>query len=87
MLLGLGSSPPASEKQLKLLRDKRIYYDAGITKGEAAEILSQTLDEGVTEKQIYLIRKCKLHSAPELLTKKEAMQLISDYKNGLVKVG
>ena len=80
-------SEPATEKQIRLLRDKGIYYDADITKGEACELLSRTLDEEATEKQIWLIRKCKLHNAPELLTKKEAIQLISDYKNGLVKAG
>ena len=69
------------------MQDKGIYYDADITKGEAAEILSQIMNEEATEKQIWFIRRYGLHSAPELLSKKEAIQLISDYKNGLVKVG
>ena len=71
----------ATEKQKKLLRDKGMYVKAGLTKGEAADLLGQIIPAGATEKQLWYIRHYGLHSNPELLTKKEACELISQYKN------
>ena len=74
----------ATEKQIKLLQDKGMYVKAGLTKGEAADLLGQVMSVGATEKQIWYIKNYGIHSNPELLTKKEAQQLISLYKSRAV---
>ncbi len=73
-------SEMATPKQLQTLLRMGIKYWPSITKGEAAELLGQALNVGATEKQIWYIKAHKLHEAPELLTKKQAIQIISEYK-------
>ena len=68
-----------TEKQIRAMISMGIPYRAGMTKGEASELLSQAWDVGATDKQIYVIKKYGLHKAPELLTKKQARQIIGDY--------
>ena len=75
----LWRSDEPTEKQIKALIAMGIPYKAGITKGEAAELLGQAWDVGATDKQIYVIKKYGLHNAPELLTKKQARQIIGEY--------
>ena len=75
----LWRSDEPTEKQIKALIAMGIPYRAGMTKGEAAELLGQAWDVGATDKQIYVIKKYGLHNAPELLTKKQARQIIGDY--------
>ena len=71
---------PATEKQIKTLLKLGITFQEGITKGEAAQKISEVMDTTATKKQIWYIKTHKLHSFPELLTKREAMQIISNYK-------
>lgn len=70
----------ATEKQINLLRKKGIPFRPSITKGEAADLLSSVMNVGATEKQILFIKYHDLHDAPELLTKREAMEIIRQYK-------
>ena len=70
----------ATEKQINLLRSMGISFRPSITKGEAADLLSSVLNVGATEKQILFINYHGLHDAPELLTKREAMEIIRQYK-------
>ena len=75
----LWRSDEPTEKQIKALIAMGIPYRAGMTKGEAAELLGQAWDAGATDKQIYVIKKYGLHNAPELLTKKQARQIIGEF--------
>ena len=68
-----------TQKQLLALLSMGIAYRPGMTRGEASELLSQAWDVGATDKQIFVIKKYGLHNAPELLTKKQARQIISEY--------
>ena len=70
----------ATEKQIYLLRKNGVPFRPSITKGEAAELLSRVFNVGATEKQIWFIKNYGLHDNPELLTKREAMQIIRQYK-------
>ena len=72
-------SDMATDKQIKTMISMGIPYREGMTKGEASELLGQALGVGATDKQIYVIKKYGLHKAPELLTKKQATQIISEY--------
>lgn len=73
-------SEMATMKQLQALLRMGIKYRPDITKGEAAELLGQAWDIGATDNQIWYITKYKLHETPELLTKKQAMQIIHNHK-------
>ena len=75
----LWRSDEPTQKQILAMVRMGIPYRAGMTKGEAAELLGQAWDAGATDKQIYVIKKYKLHNAPELLTKRQARQIISEY--------
>ena len=68
-----------TEKQIKAMAAIGIQFRPSITRGEAAELLGQAWDVGATDKQIYVIKKYGLHEAPELLTKKQAREIISVY--------
>ena len=70
----------ATEKQIYLLRKNGVPFRPSITKGEAAELLSRVFNVGATEKQVWFIKNYGLHDNPELLTKREAMQIIRQYK-------
>jgi superfamily II DNA or RNA helicase len=72
---------PASEKQIALLERLGLFYCAGITKGEAAQMIDEAMNVPVTDRQRYFIQYHGLHINPAVLTKKEAGVLISQYKN------
>jgi hypothetical protein len=72
---------PASEKQLSLLERFGFSYYAGITKGEAAQLIDKAMNAPATARQRYFIQCHRLHVNPLVLTKKEANMLISQYKN------
>lgn len=74
---------PATEKQKNALRNMGVSFPEEISKGEAAEIMSRVMNAGATEKQIWYIRHYGLHDSPELLSKREAMKIIGDFKNGV----
>lgn len=79
-------SAPATEKQLQVLRGRKVVFWEGITKGEASDLIDRTnKKDGATEKQIKFIKDYGLHGAPELLTKYEAMKIIKAYYDGLEK--
>ena len=71
-----------TEKQIRSLIAMGIQFRPSITRGEASELLSQAWDIGATDRQIYTIKKYRLHEAPELLTKKQAREIISVYYAG-----
>ena len=71
---------PATEKQINALRRMGIQFGEAISKGEAAKILDQKLSALATSAQAWFIKKHRLHSHPELLTKYEAGKLIGKYK-------
>ncbi len=71
---------PATEKQLNALRVMGINFQLCITKGEASDILNRAMNTEATEKQKWFIRTHNLHSNPELLSKREASRIISEYK-------
>ena len=72
---------PATDKQLNMLRMRNIAYSEGITKGEASDILGGIMaEERATSKQVWFIKQNHLHNSPELLTKQEAIKIISEYK-------
>ncbi len=77
----------ATEKQRNALLRMGLTFRPSITKGEAAELMSEVMSAGATEKQIWFIKHYGLHSAPELLTKNEAHRIIKDYKERLIKAG
>ncbi len=83
MKSALWRSEMATMKQLQALLRMGIKFRPNITKGEAAELLSQAWDIGATDKQIWYIETHKLHETPELLTKKQAMQIIHAHKRKL----
>ena len=77
-------SAPATEKQLAALNRMSIPAWTGITKGEAHDLMNNAFNrESATEKQIRYIQYHDLHPAPELLTKREAMKVIQQYKDKL----
>ena len=55
---------------------------ARVTKGEAAELIDQAMNEPVTQKQLWFIERRGLHDNPTILTKREASMLISQAKSG-----
>ena len=71
---------PATEKQVNALRRMGVSVDDGMTKGEASELLTQTLGAAATNSQRWFISRHGLHAHPELLTKGEAGRLIGAYK-------
>ena len=71
---------PASDTQITWLQKKGIPYTANISKGEANDLLAPVFNERATEKQLKVIRANNLHEYPEILTKKEATQLIREFK-------
>ena len=77
----------ATDKQKDTLRGMGIYFNADITKGEAAELLSKVFNAGATDKQIWTIRAHRLHDDPELLTKREAQQIIKQYYERIGRAG
>ena len=72
---------PASEKQKAAMRNMGISFHAGISKGEAYDLMSRVINVEATDKQKWFIRTYGLHDSPELLSKREAYQLIRDYKS------
>ena len=77
----------ATDKQKETLRNMGIYFSADITKGEAAELLSKVFNAQATEKQIWTIKAHRLHDEPELLTKREAQQIIKQYYERIGRAG
>ncbi len=73
-------SDPASAKQKNLMRSMGIFFREDISKGEAQVLISRAINTGATEKQIWYIKRYRLHDSPELLSKREASQIISSYK-------
>lgn len=71
---------PATDKQKNLLHSLGISFESDISKGEAQKLIGQALNVGATEKQIWFIKHYKLHSSPELLSKREATQIIKNFK-------
>ena len=70
-----------SEAQINYLSKFHIPFDGNITKGEASELIAQhQAQEKPTERQIWFIRQNELHKRPEDLTKYEASQIISKFK-------
>ena len=77
---------PASQKQLDSMRRMNIPAWAGITKGEAYDIMNRAFSrDTATDKQIWYIKAYNLHKAPELLTKYEAFKLIKAHKEELAR--
>ena len=70
----------ATEKQISALRQMGVNIKDGLTRGEAADLLSNKLGEGATDKQIWYIRRYRLHQNPEILTKQTAQKLIRKHK-------
>ena len=72
---------PATSKQLSTMRSMNIPTWAGITKGEAYDIMNRAFSrEAATDKQIWYIKAHGLHKVPELLTKHEAYRIIKKHK-------
>jgi hypothetical protein len=76
---------PASDKQLAILKKKKIPHKQEITSGEASTMLSEYFQkrdiwkkEKATSAQIYLLKMNGIDVSPEL-TKGEAMKLLRKY--------
>lgn len=72
---------PATDRQIDTLRKNGVYFRPGISRGEACDLLGSIMNTGATDKQLWFIRRYRLHDSPELLTKSEASKLIKDYKS------
>ena len=72
---------PASEKQKAAMRNMGISFPDSISKGEAYDLMSGVINVEATDKQKWFIRTHGLHDSPELLSKREAYQIIRDYKS------
>jgi hypothetical protein len=72
---------PASEKQINLMKRIGIAYSPEITKGEAARLIDEVMNQPATDRQLFFIQTHGLHAAPSFLTKKEARNLIAQYKS------
>jgi superfamily II DNA or RNA helicase len=72
----------ASEKQLQLLDNLRLPHNPVISKGEAANLLNQYFNQPATAKQLWYLNFHNLHPFPEVLSKKEAGQIIQKSKEG-----
>ena len=71
---------PATDKQKDLLRNLGISFELDISKGEAQRLIGQAINVGATEKQVWFIKHYGLHKSPELLSKREATQIIKNFK-------
>lgn len=71
---------PASEKQIKLLKDSGIDFNPNLSRGEAMSLISAKLNAPATDKQKWVIARYKLHPTPELLTKSQASKIIGKFK-------
>jgi hypothetical protein len=73
---------PATAHQTGLLEQMGIPFDPRtLRKGQAADLISQAMNEPATAKQLFFIEQNRLHESPEILTKKEARVLIQQYKD------
>jgi superfamily II DNA or RNA helicase len=75
---------PATGKQLEQLTRYGIPHGEDITKGEAVDLMAELFNQPATDKQVWYIRQKRLHQYPELLTKRAAGRLISEYKAEIV---
>jgi hypothetical protein len=71
----------ATERQLAALMRMGIPIPAGITKGQAHQMIDAAMSEPLSEKQLFFIRRNGLHKNPGVLTRREARELISRYKD------
>jgi DNA-directed RNA polymerase subunit H (RpoH/RPB5) len=72
----------ASDKQLQLLDNLQLPHNPVISKGEAANLLNQYFNQPASERQIWYLGFHNLHPFPEVLSKKEAGQIIQKFKDG-----
>lgn len=72
---------PATDKQIVALQKMGVDFQEGITRGEASDLLSDRLGSRATDKQIFFIKRNRLHNNPEILTKYEAMKIIGAFKD------
>jgi superfamily II DNA or RNA helicase len=71
----------ASDKQLQLLNNLQLSHNPMISKGEAANLLNRHFNQPATGKQILYMNFHKLHPFPEVLSKKEAGNIIQQFKD------
>jgi hypothetical protein len=72
----------ASEKQLQLLDNLCLPHEPVISKGDAANLLNQHFNQPATGRQVWYLNSHNLHPFPEVLSKKEAGQIIQKSKDG-----
>jgi hypothetical protein len=70
----------ATPKQLDALTRMGIPVPAGLTKGQAHRIIEEAMNQPPTDKQMFFIQRNGLHRNPAVLTKREARDLIAQYK-------
>jgi hypothetical protein len=68
-----------TQKQLDALVRMGIPVSPDLTKGEAHRMIGEVMDQPLTDKQLYTIKRNGLHKNPAVLTKREARDLIARY--------
>ena len=71
---------PATEKQINILKKAGIAFKPDLTRGEAMSMIEARSNLPATDKQKWFITKHRLHPTPDLLTIKQASQIIGKFK-------
>jgi hypothetical protein len=70
----------ATPKQIEALIRMGISHSLEITKGEACKLIDEAMNQPPSDKQLFFIRRNGLYRNPNVLTKREARNLISRYQ-------